>query len=110
MMGAILNRYIFRETALTWFAVTGSLLLILLTDQFARVLDDAACRCEGAWLCPLGWLGVHAGAGGRYRSGVSLDRPASLPKSRLGVFFRSGGYSCDRCIITWKKGEEVYRG
>jgi lipopolysaccharide export system permease protein len=41
-MGGILNRYIFRETALTWFAVTGVLLLILLTDQFARVLDDAA--------------------------------------------------------------------
>ena len=41
-MGQILNRYIFRETALTWFAVTGVLLLILLTDQFARVLDDAA--------------------------------------------------------------------
>jgi lipopolysaccharide export system permease protein len=41
-MGDILNRYIFRETALTWFAVTGVLLLILLTDQFARVLDDAA--------------------------------------------------------------------
>jgi len=41
-MGSILNRYIFRETALTWFAVTGVLLLILLTDQFARVLDDAA--------------------------------------------------------------------
>ncbi len=41
-MGPILNRYIFRETALTWFAVTGVLLLILLTDQFARVLDDAA--------------------------------------------------------------------
>ena len=41
-MGAILNRYIFRETALTWLAVTGVLLLILLTDQFARVLDDAA--------------------------------------------------------------------
>ncbi len=41
-MGEILNRYIFRETALTWLAVTGVLLLILLTDQFARVLDDAA--------------------------------------------------------------------
>jgi lipopolysaccharide export system permease protein len=41
-MGSILNRYIFRETALTWLAVTGVLLLILLTDQFARVLDDAA--------------------------------------------------------------------
>ncbi len=41
-MGQILNRYIFRETALMWLAVTGVLLLILLTDQFARVLDDAA--------------------------------------------------------------------
>lgn len=41
-MGEILNRYIFRETALTWLAVTGILLLVLLTDQFARVLDDAA--------------------------------------------------------------------
>jgi len=41
-MGPILNRYVFRETAQTWFAVTGVLLLILLTDQFARVLDDAA--------------------------------------------------------------------
>jgi lipopolysaccharide export system permease protein len=41
-MGEILNRYIFRETAQTWLAVTGVLLLILLTDQFARVLDDAA--------------------------------------------------------------------
>jgi lipopolysaccharide export system permease protein len=41
-MGPILNRYVFRETAQTWFAVTGVLLLVLLTDQFARVLDDAA--------------------------------------------------------------------
>jgi hypothetical protein len=41
-MGPILNRYIFRETAVMWLAVTGVLLLVLLTDQFARVLDDAA--------------------------------------------------------------------
>lgn len=41
-MGRILSRYIFRETVLTWLAVTGVLLAILLTDQFARVLDDAA--------------------------------------------------------------------
>jgi lipopolysaccharide export system permease protein len=41
-MGKILSRYIFRETAQTWLAVTGVLLIILLTDQFARVLDDAA--------------------------------------------------------------------
>lgn len=41
-MGHILNRYILRETAMMWLAVTGVLLLVLLTDQFARVLDDAA--------------------------------------------------------------------
>lgn len=41
-MGPILKRYILRETAQTWAMVTGILLLILLTDQFARVLDDAA--------------------------------------------------------------------
>ena len=41
-MGSILNRYVFRETAQMWAAVTGVLLLVLLTDQFARVLDDAA--------------------------------------------------------------------
>lgn len=41
-MGSILYRYILKETTQTWFAVTGVLLLILLTDQFARVLDDAA--------------------------------------------------------------------
>ena len=41
-MGRILSRYIFRETALTWLAVTGVLLAVLLTDQFAKVLDDAA--------------------------------------------------------------------
>jgi lipopolysaccharide export system permease protein len=41
-MGEILNRYIFREVVQTWLVVTGILLLILLTDQFARVLSDAA--------------------------------------------------------------------
>ncbi|MDP7661604.1 MAG: LptF/LptG family permease, partial [Gammaproteobacteria bacterium] len=41
-MGDILNRYILKETAQTWFAVTGVLLIILLTDQFASVLDDVA--------------------------------------------------------------------
>jgi lipopolysaccharide export system permease protein len=41
-MGKTLHGYILRETAVTWLAVTGVLLLILLTDQFARVLDDAA--------------------------------------------------------------------
>jgi lipopolysaccharide export system permease protein len=38
----ILDRYIFRETAQTWLAVTGVLLFILLTNQFARVLGEVA--------------------------------------------------------------------
>ncbi len=38
----ILDRYIFREITTTWFAVTLVLLLILLTNQFARVLGDVA--------------------------------------------------------------------
>lgn len=38
----ILDRYIFREIAQTWLAVTTVLLFILLTNQFARVLGDVA--------------------------------------------------------------------
>jgi len=38
----ILDRYIFREIAVTWLAVTMVLLMILLTNQFARVLGDVA--------------------------------------------------------------------
>ncbi len=38
----ILDRYIFREIAMTWLGVTMVLLLILLTNQFARVLGDVA--------------------------------------------------------------------
>ena len=41
-MRRILDRYIFREIASTWLAVTMVLLLILLTNQFARVLGDVA--------------------------------------------------------------------
>ena len=41
-MNRILDRYIFREIALTWLGVTMVLLLILLTNQFARVLGDVA--------------------------------------------------------------------
>jgi lipopolysaccharide export system permease protein len=41
-MFRILDRYIFREIAQTWLAVTGVLLFILLTNQFARVLGDVA--------------------------------------------------------------------
>jgi lipopolysaccharide export system permease protein len=38
----ILDRYIFREVASTWLAVTVVLLFILLTNQFARVLGEVA--------------------------------------------------------------------
>ncbi len=41
-MARILDRYIFREIAMTWLGVTMVLLLILLTNQFARVLGDVA--------------------------------------------------------------------
>jgi lipopolysaccharide export system permease protein len=38
----ILDRYIFREIATTWLAVTMVLLMILLTNQFARILGEVA--------------------------------------------------------------------
>jgi lipopolysaccharide export system permease protein len=41
-MFRILDRYIFREIAQSWLAVTTVLLFILLTNQFARVLGDVA--------------------------------------------------------------------
>ncbi len=41
-MTRILDRYIFREIATTWIGVTMVLLLILLTNQFARVLGEVA--------------------------------------------------------------------
>lgn len=41
-MKSILDRYIFREVAITWLGVTMVLLLILLTQQFAKVLGDVA--------------------------------------------------------------------
>ncbi len=41
-MTRILDRYIFREIATTWLGVTMVLLLILLTNQFARVLGSVA--------------------------------------------------------------------
>src|SRR5262245_5363282 len=37
-----LDRYIFREVTLTWFAVTGVLLVIMVTYEFAAVLERAA--------------------------------------------------------------------
>jgi len=41
-MTRILDRYIFREITMTWLGVTAVLLLILLTNQFARVLGNVA--------------------------------------------------------------------
>ena len=41
-MFRILDRYLFREIAQSWLAVTAVLLFILLTNQFARVLGDVA--------------------------------------------------------------------
>jgi lipopolysaccharide export system permease protein len=53
----ILDRYIFREIAVTWFAVTGVLLFVLLTNQFARVLGQAAAdRLPKAAVFTMLWL------------------------------------------------------
>ncbi|MBT8143355.1 MAG: LPS export ABC transporter permease LptF [Gammaproteobacteria bacterium] len=41
-MASTLNRYLAREVLLSWLAVTLVLLFILLSNQFARVLGDAA--------------------------------------------------------------------
>ncbi|HJS22596.1 MAG TPA: LPS export ABC transporter permease LptF [Steroidobacteraceae bacterium] len=41
-MFRILDRYILREVTLSWLAVTGVLLVILLSNQLARVLERAA--------------------------------------------------------------------
>ncbi len=41
-MRRILDRYIFKEIATTWLSVTIVLLMILLTNQFARVLGNVA--------------------------------------------------------------------
>lgn len=41
-MTRIVDRYLVRETVLTWAAVTGILMLILLINRFALLLGDAA--------------------------------------------------------------------
>jgi lipopolysaccharide export system permease protein len=41
-LGRILDRYILREVVASWLLVTGVLLVILLTNQIARVLERAA--------------------------------------------------------------------
>ena len=38
----LLNRYILRETFVAWFVVTIVLFVILMSNQFAEILDDAA--------------------------------------------------------------------
>jgi lipopolysaccharide export system permease protein len=43
-MAALIKRYVLRETVQTWFVVTIVLLLILVTNQFAQVLGDAAAH------------------------------------------------------------------
>lgn len=43
-MSRILHRYVLRETLLTWLVVTVVLLLILMTNQFASVVGDAAAN------------------------------------------------------------------
>ena len=39
-----LDRYLLKEVAETWLAVTGVLLVILLSNQLARVLSQAAAN------------------------------------------------------------------
>lgn len=41
-MFRVLNKYVFREALQAWLSVTGVLLFVLLSNQFARVLGDAA--------------------------------------------------------------------
>lgn len=60
-MSGILQRYVFRETLQTWLVVTLVLLLILVTNQFAAVLGDAAANKlpRGAILQALGLTTVQ---------------------------------------------------
>jgi len=96
-MRRILDRYIFREVAATWVAVTGVLLLILLTNQFARILGDVAkgkLPKDAAWsviglsamqymtvLVPIGvFLAVMMALGRLYRD----SEMAAMTACRLG--------------------------
>jgi len=60
-MSRILRRYVLRETLQTWLVVTIVLLLILVTNQFASVLGDAAANKlpRGAILQVLGLTTVQ---------------------------------------------------
>lgn len=58
-MRRILDRYILREVVSNWLAVTAVLLIILLTYQLARVLDQAAeNQYPQAVVLELIWLGT----------------------------------------------------
>jgi lipopolysaccharide export system permease protein len=55
----VLDRYIFREVVTNWAVVTGVLLVILLTNQLARVLERAAeNRYPQEIVLELIWLGA----------------------------------------------------
>ena len=41
-MGKIINQYLFKQTAITWLAVTIILLIILVANKFADILGDAS--------------------------------------------------------------------
>ncbi|MEP7245461.1 MAG: LPS export ABC transporter permease LptF [Gammaproteobacteria bacterium] len=58
-MRRILDRYILREVVLTWLAATAVLLVILLTNQLARVLQRAAeNQYPQSVVLELIWLGA----------------------------------------------------
>src|SRR5688572_2408486 len=61
----ILDRYILREVLVSWLAITGGLLVVLLTYQVARVLERAAENqypqsvvFELIWLSALQYMSV----------------------------------------------------
>jgi lipopolysaccharide export system permease protein len=56
-----LDRYIFREVAVVWVAVTGVLLVILLSNQLTRVLSQAAADQlpQGLVLALLGFSSIQ---------------------------------------------------
>ena len=70
MTGGVLNRYLMREGAASWLAVTGVLLAIMLSTRFIRFLSMAAAGvCVSA-------AGATAG-GGAQRGGQERPEPAS---------------------------------
>src|SRR5437016_13098449 len=58
-LGKILGRYVLREVALAWLVVTGVLLLSLLANQVAGVLERAALnQYPQSVVLELIWLGA----------------------------------------------------